>query len=134
METAEMPDFPEAVGQDVLKEPAEKRQDVEMSGAWARTTRFTVGEGDGTVCEAYDTAVGDSDPEDRRGAGGEGRVSVVLGLTVHVPGESSDLGGDVLQQSGYAPLLFPHGAVEGGEGLHGDKEVGSGGSPGGAVF
>jgi hypothetical protein len=124
-----MPDFHKTIGQDVLEEPAEKLHDVEVGGAWACTAGFTVGEGDGTVFQAHDTAVGDSDPEDIRGKGLEGRVSVVIGLTVHVPGDGPDLGVDVLQQSSYAHLLFPNGTIDGGESFDGDKEVGSGGQP-----
>ena len=54
MEKAEMADFHEAIGQDVLKEPAEKLHDVEVGGAWACTAHFPVGEGDRAVLEAHD--------------------------------------------------------------------------------
>ena len=40
-----MPDFHKAIGQDMLKEPAETLHDVEVGGAWAYTAHFTVGEG-----------------------------------------------------------------------------------------
>ena len=40
---------------------------------------------------------------------------------------------DVLQQSGLAHVFFEEGAVDGGEGFDGDKEIGSGGQPGCAV-
>ena len=45
-----------------------------------------------------------------------------------------DLWVDVLQQSGLAHVFFEEGAVDGGEGFDGDKEVGSGGPPGRAVL
>ena len=61
-------------------------------------------------------------------------MSVVIGLTVDVPGDSPDLGGDVLQQSGVAHLFFEERTVDGGEGFDGDKEVGAGGAPGRAVL
>ena len=51
------------------------------------------------------------------------------GLAVDDPGDRPDLWVDGLQQSGFGHLLFPHGAVEGREGFHGDKEVSSGGEP-----
>src|SRR5438128_485302 len=35
MEQAAMPDFPKAIGEAVLEEPAEKLHDVEVRGAWA---------------------------------------------------------------------------------------------------
>ena len=95
MEQAKMTDFHEAIGQDVLEEPAEKLHDVEMGGAWACTPRFTVGEGDRAVLERDDAAGGDGDPEDIRSEVGEGRVSVVIGLTVDVPGDVPDLWVDV---------------------------------------
>src|SRR5881409_1708882 len=97
----------------MLEEPAEKLHGVEVGGAWACPSGLTIGESDGAVLERDDAAIGDSDPEDRGGEVCEGGVSVVLGLTVDVPGDGPDLGVDVLQQSGCAPLLLPHGAVDG---------------------
>ena len=96
MEKAEMPDFHKAIRQDVLEESAEKRQDVKVGSAWAGTTHFTIGEGDGAVCEAHETAVGDSNLEDIRGEGGAGRVAMMIGLTVDVPRDGPDLWGDGL--------------------------------------
>lgn len=61
-------------------------------------------------------------------------MSVVIGLTVNVPGDSPDLGGNGLEQSGVAHLFFEERTVDGGEGFDGDKEVGSGGAPGRAVL
>ena len=81
-----------------------------------------------------DAAVGDGDLEDIGGEGGEGGVAVVIGLTVDVPGDGPDLGVDLLQQAGVAHLFFEEGAVDGGEGFDGDKEVGAGGAPGRAVL
>ena len=100
-------------GQHVLEEPAEKLHDVKGGGSWACTARFTVGEGDHAVLEADDALVGDSDPEDRGGEVGEGGVSVVIGLTVDVPGDGPDLWGDLLQQAGLAHVCFENGAVDG---------------------
>lgn len=124
-----MPDFHKAIGQDMLKEPTEKLHDVEVGGAWAGTAHFTGGEGDRAVLERDNAAIGDGDPEDIRGEVGEGRVAVVISLTVDVPRDGPDLGGDVLQQSGLAHVFFEQSAVDGGEGFDGDKEVGSGGQP-----
>ena len=91
-----MPDFPKAIGHDVLKEPAEKLHDVEVGGAEACTAHFTVSEGDGTAREAHETVVGDGDLEDIRGEVGEGGVSVVPRLTVDVPRDAPDLWVDVV--------------------------------------
>ena len=91
MEKAEVADFLKAIGQDVLEEPAEKLHDVEVGGAWACTAHFPVGEGDRAVRERDEATVGDGDPEDIRGEGGEGGVAVVIGLTVDVPGDGPDL-------------------------------------------
>ena len=52
MEKAEVADFHEAIGQDMLEEPAEKLHDVEVGSAWTCTAHFPVGEGDGAVLEA----------------------------------------------------------------------------------
>jgi len=99
-EQADMPDFHKAIGQDMLQEPAEKLHDVEVGGAWAGTAHFPGGEGDRAVLERDKAALGDGDPEDLRGEGGEGGVAVVMGLTVDVPRDGPDLGVDVLQQLG----------------------------------
>src|SRR5262249_12609809 len=90
--------------------------------------------GDGAVFEAHDTAVGDGDPEDIRGKVGEGGLAVVIGLTMDIPGNSPDLGIDVLQEIGLAHGVFEERTVDGGEGFDGDKEVGSGGAPSRAVL
>jgi hypothetical protein len=129
MENTEVADFHEAIGEDVLEEPAEKLSDVEVGGAGARTAHFPIREGDRAVLEAYDTAVGERDSEDRGGEGGEGGVAVVMGLTVNVPGDGPDLGSDGRQQSGGAHFLLPPGAGDGGEGFHGDQDVGARGQP-----
>ncbi len=134
MEKAEVADFHEAIGQDVLEEPAEKLHDVELGGTWAGTAYVPVGEGDRAVCERDDAVVGDGDLEDIRGEIGEGGVAVVIGLTVDVPGKSPGLRIDLLQQTGVAHLFFEDGAVDGGERFDRDKEVGPGGPPGRAVL
>ena len=99
-----------------------------------RTAHFTGGEGDRAVCERDDAAGGESDPEDRRGEGGEGGVSMRIGLTVDVPGDGPDLWGDGLQEASWAHVVFAERAGDGGEGLNRDKEVGSGGAPCRAVL
>ena len=112
MQTAAVADCHAAVGQDVLEEPVEKLHDVEMGGAWACTARCTGGDGDGAVYEAYDTSLGDGDPEDRRGQGGEGRIAMRSGLTMDVPGDGPDLGVAMLQPSGVAHIFFEDGSGE----------------------
>ena len=129
MEKATMTDFPQAIGQDVREDPAEKLDGVEVGGAWACTAHCTRGKSDRAVLERDDAAVGNRDPEAIRGARGEGRGSMVMGLTVDVPGDAPALGGDVLQQSGLAHVFFEKSAGDGGEGFDRDKEVGSGGQP-----
>jgi hypothetical protein len=124
-----MPDFPNAIGQDMLQEPAEKLHAVEVGGAWAGAAHLTGGEGDRAVRERDHAAIGDGDPEDRGGEGGAGGVAVVMGRTVDVPRDGPDLGGDVLQQSGLAHVCFAQSAGDGGEGGDGDKEGGAGGQP-----
>ena len=108
-----MTDFHEAIGQDVLEEPAEKLHDVEVGGAWACTSRLTIGEGDGAVCEAHDTSIGDGDSEDRRGQVCEGRVALWIGLTMDMPRDVPSLWVDMLQQPGLAHVFFEDGSVDG---------------------
>src|SRR5262249_36658836 len=91
MEQAAVADLHEAVGQDMLEEPVDKRHDVKVRGAEACTTNLTVGDGDGAVCEADEAWVGDGAPEDIGGEGGEGSVSVGIGPTMDMPGEGPDL-------------------------------------------
>ena len=118
----------------MLKEPAEKLHDIEVSGAEACTAHFPVSEGDRAVRKRDNAAVGDGDLEDIRGEIGEGRVAVVIGLTVDIPGDSPDLGIDVRQQSGVAHGFFEERTVDGREGFDGDKEGGAGGAPGRAIL
>ena len=113
MQQAAVADFPQAIGQDMLEEPAEKLDGVEVGGAWACTAHCTRGKSDRAVLARDDAAVGNRDPEDLRGERGEGSVSMVMGLTVDVPGDAPDLGGDVLQQSGLAHPFFANRAVDG---------------------
>src|SRR5262249_17246704 len=99
----------------------------------ARTARVTIGEGDRTVLECNDAAVGDGDFADRGGEGGGGRVAMVMGLTVDVPGGGPHLWGHVLQQANLAPCFFAYRAGEQGEGLGRAKEGGAGRQPRSAV-
>jgi hypothetical protein len=123
MEKAARPDLHKAIGPDVLEESAEQLPDVEVGSPWAGTARVTGSEGDGAVCEADEALVGDRDLEDRGGAGGEGAMAVVLGLTRDMPRDGPDLWIDVLQQSGLVHLFFEERTGDGGEGLDGDKAV-----------
>jgi hypothetical protein len=133
MEKAEVADFLQAIRQDMLKKPAEKRHAVEVGSAEAGTTDFPVGEGDRAVREADETVVGDGDFEDRGGKGGDGGVAVVSGLTMDIPGDGPDLRVDLLQQASVAHVVFEEGTGDGGQGFDGNKEVGAGGPPGHAV-
>jgi len=128
-----MPDVHEPIGQDMLKKPAEKFEDIEVHGAWTCTAHFPGGEGDGAVRETHDPLVGDGDPEDRGGKGGEGGVAVVLRPTVDVPGDAPHLGIAVLEQASVVHGFFEERAIDGGEGFDRDKDVGPGGPPGRAV-
>src|SRR5262245_40252550 len=94
MQKAEVTDFHEAIREDMLEEPTDKLHGVEVDGSWACTARFTIGESDGAVLERDDAAIGDRDPEDIGGEVFEGGVSIVMGLTVDVPGDVPDLWGD----------------------------------------
>jgi hypothetical protein len=113
MEQAAVADCHEAVRQDMLEEPTEKRHDVKASSPEACTAHFPGGEGDRAVREADKTLVGDSDLEARGSEGGAGGRAVVMRLPVDVPGDGPELGGDVLQQSGLAPTVFEARAGDG---------------------
>ena len=134
MEQAEGADFHETIGQDMLKESAEKLHDIKVGGAEAGTAHFPVGEGHRAVRKRDNAAVGNGDLEDRGGEGGKGRGAVVVGLTVDVPGDRPDLRIDVLQQTRSVHLFFAERTVEGREGFDGDNAVGAGGAPGRAVL
>jgi hypothetical protein len=127
-------DWHDAIRENVWEEPAEQRHDVKGGGAWAWTGRCTGGAGDHAVLEADAALGGESDPDDLGGEVGDGGVSVVMGLTMDVPGDGPALWVDGLQQSGLAPVVLQERAGERYEGFDGDKEVGSGGSPGRAVL
>jgi hypothetical protein len=96
MQKAEVADFHNAIGQDVLEEPAEKLQGVEVDSAWACTVGCAVGESDGTVFESHNAAVRNGHFEDIRGEVFEGGVAVGVGLAVDVPGDSPELWIDLL--------------------------------------
>jgi hypothetical protein len=134
MEKTKMPDCHKALGQDVLKKPAEKLHDVKVDGAEACTACCPVGEGDCAVCKADKTVVGDGDFEDIGREGVQGGVAVVIGLTMDIPGAGPDVRIDVLQQTGVAHLVFEKRAVDGREGFHRNKKVGAGRQPGRAVL
>ena len=89
-----------------------------------------VGEGDRAVRERDNTTVGDGDLEDIGSEVGKGGATVVIGLTVDVPGDRPGLRIDLPQQTGLVHGFFEEGAVDGREGFHGDKEIGAGGQPG----
>jgi hypothetical protein len=56
-----------------------------------------------------------------------------MGLTMDVPGDGPELGGQILQQASVTYLVFAEGAGDGREGFDGNKKVGTGGQPRGAV-
>ena len=133
MEKTARPAFPQALGEDVLEEPAEHLHDVEGGGAEAGTAHFAVGEGARAVRKRDDTLGGDGDLADRRGEGGAGGVAVVMRLPGNVPGAKPALGIAMLSEPGLAHLFFAERTGEGRECLDRDKDVGTGGAPGRAV-
>jgi hypothetical protein len=133
MEKTARPAFPQALGEDMLEEPAEQLHDVEGGGAEAGTAHLAVGEGARAVRERDDTLGGDGDLADRRGEGGEGGVAVVMRLPGNVPGAKPALGIAMLSAPGLAHLFFAERTGEGRARLDRDKDVGTGGGPGRAV-
>ena len=118
----------------MLEEAADKLDGVETGGTLSIAAGFTIREGDGAVLEGDDTAVGDGDSKDIGGEVFKGGGAVGIGLTVDIPGDVPDLWIDQVEEAGALHLLFEDGAVDGREGFNGDKEVGSGGEPLGAVL
>src|SRR5262245_60091604 len=115
----------EARGQDVLQEPAHKLQDVELGGARAYASEFAVREGDDTVLERDNTAVGDGHFEDIRSKVLQGCGAVRVDLAVHVPGGVPDLWGDLFAKSGGRHCCFEDSTVERRQGLDRHVEIGS---------
>jgi hypothetical protein len=75
MHKAEMSDFHQAIGQDVVQEPTDELKRDEVGGPLPNTSRFLVGEGDGAAFERDDAMVGDGDFADIRGEIFAGRVA-----------------------------------------------------------
>jgi hypothetical protein len=112
-EQAAVADCHAAVRPDMWEEPTDQLHDVKARSTEACTAHVTGGEGDRAVGEADATVVGDGALEARGGERGEGGGAGVLRLPVDVPGESPDLGGAVLQQSGLAQTFLAERAGEG---------------------
>lgn len=113
MHKAEVADFHETIGQDMLEEPAEKLHGIEARGAWACTAGFTIGEGNGTLLEGDDPAVGDGDSEDIGSEVLEGCGPVWVGLAMNVPVGFPNLWIDPCEQSSLAHVVFEESAVDG---------------------
>jgi hypothetical protein len=97
MPKAEMTDFHEALGQNVLQEPADTLDDVKSGGSRSSTSRFAVGDGDGTVVESHETPGGDGDPKDIRGEVWEGCIAIGTGLRVDIPRDIPEVWIEVIQ-------------------------------------
>jgi hypothetical protein len=134
MAQADVADFHAAVREHVLEEPAEQLENVACGGAWACTASCAGGDRDRAVREAEDALVGDGAPEDIWGEGGAGGVSMMIGLTVDVPGDGPDLWGDGRSHASVAHLFFDQSAGDGCKGFHGAREAGARGEPGRAVL
>ena len=92
-----------ARGQDVWQEPAHTLQDVEVGGARASAAGCAVRERDAMGLEQDQTAVGEGHFADRRDEGLQGRGTVRVGLTGHVPGGVPALWGDLCDKPGGVP-------------------------------
>jgi hypothetical protein len=134
MEQAAVADFHHAFGQDGREEAAEQLQDVALGRAKAGTAHFPGGDGDGTVHEAHEAAVGDGHFADGGSEGGEGSGAVGLCLPVAIPGERPHLGSDVRQQAGVLHGVFAERTGDGGERFDRHKAVGARGHPSRAVL
>ena len=130
---AEVTDLLEARGEDMLQEAAATRAGSEVGGARSCTAGFTVGDGDGTLREGDDAAVGERDYTHRGGKGREGGVAGRVGLALDLPGDGPDLWVELLQKPSLAQGFGEEGPGDGRERLNGDQEGDSGGEPLGTV-
>jgi hypothetical protein len=86
MHKAKVADLHKAVREDRLEAAADTFNSVALRCALPSTGGGTIREGDGAVVERDDATVGDGDFEDLGGEVFKGRVSIGIGLAVHVPG------------------------------------------------
>ena len=70
---------------------------------------LTVGEDNLSLFDSHDSGVGDGYPEDIRCEVFQGRLAVAYGLTVDVPGDLPDAGGDFVKQPLPCHLIFEFG-------------------------
>lgn len=125
VQKADGSDCQEAIGQNMLEEPAEKRYSVARGGSWACPANFPGGEGDRAVLAAHDAAGGDGHCADLRGEIFAGGVAVWIGLAVDVPGHVPALRIDMGQECSLGALLLEESAGDGRKRLDRDKEVGA---------
>lgn len=80
---AQVSDFHQAIGPDMLAESADHLDGIEVGGARSCTAGFARRERDGAVLEGDDAAVGDGDLEDRHETCLRLRYGVVTGASYH---------------------------------------------------
>jgi len=128
-----MPHLHKSIGQDVLEETSDELQDVEGGDAVEVGSVLPILEGDGTVFDLDDAAIGNGDLEDIGREVLEGSVAFPDGLGVDIPVEGPDLRVDSIEESSSFHGVTELGSVDGGEGLDGDIKVLGGRKPAGAV-
>ena len=106
---AVVPDLHETRGQDMLEKAPDELDDIEGDLAGAITAFLAVGEGNGSIFDSHDSGIGDGYPEDIRCEVFQGRLAVAYGLTVDVPGDLPDAGGDFVKQPLPCHLIFEFG-------------------------
>ncbi len=97
----------------MLQEATDKLKDIEVGGRLPPASGFTIREGDGTVVERDNAAVGDGDFEDIGGEVFEGCGPSWVSLTVYIRVDVADLRVDPFDKPGMLHLLFEDGAVDG---------------------
>lgn len=112
-----------ASGEDVVEEPADTREDVEVDGTQAGTSQCAGGDGDGALRETDEAAVGEGACADVWREGWQGGGTVWRGVTLDIPGPVPDVGGARFQVASLAHRLCEEGAGDGGEGSDEDREV-----------
>jgi len=91
--------------------------------------RFSVADEDSAVLDFQDSRVGDGHPEDVGGKVPEACFTGTYGLGIDVPIGLPELGGDLIEETGFFHSIAELGFKDQGEGLDGEIEIDSGGVP-----
>ena len=130
---AEIADFDEASGQDMLKEAMDELCGREGAERDLAGSGRAVAKGDLVVFEFYQAAVADGDPEDVGSQVLEGSASIADRFAVNDPLLLPDGGRDIVGEAGFLEGVKEFGPENPGECLDRDQEVMVGREPGAVI-